>query len=82
MYTIKRVLELISEGKTLHEISKSLDMEYDALIAMLEHLVEMGYLSHGTQESQGRCRTCPLNKVCASRNYRIYFLTEKGKKLI
>jgi predicted transcriptional regulator len=82
MCTIKRVLEMLSEGRTLWEISRELDMEYSALTAMLEHMVKMGYLSHGTKKEKDFCRTCPLNSLCAQKNYRIYYITEKGRKLI
>ncbi|NPA74890.1 MAG: hypothetical protein GXO25_02265 [Euryarchaeota archaeon] len=57
-------------------------MEYGALIAMLEHLVRMGYLTHGTNTQLGACKTCPLNKICSKRNYKVYFLTDRGRKLI
>ena len=79
---IKKVLRGICEGKTLAEISEEMDMEYSALIAMLEHMVKMGYLVRGKKENNEICSTCPLQKVCSERSYTVYFLTEKGKKLV
>ncbi len=78
---IKGVLREICKGKTLAEIAEDLGMEYTALIAMLEHLVKMGYLEKGKKENTGLCASCPLQKVCSKRNYTVYFLTDKGKKL-
>ena len=78
---IKRVLRGICKGKTLAEISNEMGMEYSALISMLEHLVKMGYLTKGKKENNTMCASCPLQKVCAQRNYTVYFLTDKGKKL-
>ena len=79
---IKRALREICEGKTIAEIAEDLGMEYSALIAMLEHLVKMGYLIKGKKENTGPCASCPLQNVCSRRNYTVYFLTDKGKKLV
>ncbi len=78
---IKKVLKMLCEGKTLAEISELMGMEYSALIGMLEHMVKMGYLVRGKKQDMGKCSSCPLRKVCSQRNYVVYYLTEKGKKL-
>ncbi len=78
---IKKVLERICAGWTLAEISQNLNMEYSALISMLEHLVKLGYLTKGTKTDTGTCKTCPLREHCSERNYTIYFLTDKGRKI-
>ncbi len=69
------------EGKTIAEIAEELKMEPSALIAMMENMVRMGYLTHGERENRGVCSTCPLNKICSKRNYRVFFLTEKGRRV-
>ncbi len=58
-----------------------LNMEYSALIAMMENMVRMGYLTHGEKKDVGACKTCPLNEICSKRNYKVFFLTDKGRKL-
>ena len=81
---IKDVLRRIYAGETLAEIAEALQMEPEALMGMVEHLVKMGYLEErkrSPEESAG-CRTCPLYKVCSQKELKIYYLTDKGKRLI
>ncbi len=79
---IKKVLSMIDKGYTLFEISQTLEIEYSALIAMCEHMRKMGYLEEVKTQPGNLCNTCPLQKICAKRNYRIFALADKGKKLI
>jgi len=81
---IKEVLRKIGEGKTLAEISKEMNMEYSALLGLVEHLVKMGYLE--TRDRQGEeikvCKSCPLFEICSKEGAKIYYLTEKGKRVV
>ncbi len=81
---IKEVLQRIYNGETLAEIAESLKMEVGALMGMVEHLVKMGYLEERkrTPEESIGCRTCPLYRVCSKKELRVYYLTDKGRKLI
>ena len=81
---IKDVLRGISEGKTLAQIAEEMNMEYSALMGMIEHLIKMGYIIAVDRKPQelSACKTCPLYKVCSKNGPKIYYLTEKGKKAI
>ncbi len=79
---IKEILRKIEEGKTLAEISEEMNMEYSALIGLVEHLVKMGYLTtrdRGKEEIR-TCKSCPLFEICSKKGPKVYYLTEKGKK--
>ncbi|AGB04496.1 FeoC like transcriptional regulator [Aciduliprofundum sp. MAR08-339] len=81
---IKEVLRGIDSGKTLAEIAEELNMEYSALLGMVEHLEKMGYL-HSSERSGDMllmCKTCALYRVCSKHGPKIYYLTEKGKRAI
>ncbi len=79
---IKEVLRKIGEGKTLAEISKEMDMEYSALMGLVEHLVKMGYLTTRDRgdEEIGICKSCPLFEICSKKGPKVYYLTEKGER--
>ncbi len=81
---IKDVLRGISQGKTLAQIAEELNMEYSALMGMIEHLIKMGYIIAVDRKPQeiSACKTCPLYKVCSKNGPKIYYLTEKGKRAI
>lgn len=84
MISIKEVLLKISEGKTIAAIAKELDMREATLRAMIEFMVERGYLKEF--ESGGGCAGCPINRKCKEHalkgNLKIYALTGKGKEYI
>ncbi len=81
---MKDVLRGIAQGKTLSEIAEELNMEYSALLGLVEHLVKMGYLK--TAERGGSelaiCKTCALYKICSKKGPKLYYLTEKGRRAI
>ena len=61
---IKEILRKIQAGKTLAEISEEMSMEYSALLALLEHLVKIGYLEtrERVDDEVEACKTCPLSR--------------------
>jgi len=79
---IKEVLRKIQEGKTLAEISQEMNMEYSALMGLVEHLIKMGYLEAIDRKNEDIlvCKACPLFDVCSKKGLKIYYLTEKGKR--
>ncbi|EDY35101.1 hypothetical protein ABOONEI_2643 [Aciduliprofundum boonei T469] len=81
---IKDVLRGIYQGKSIAQIAEELNMEYSALMSMIEHLIKMGYILAADRKPQelGPCKTCPLYKVCSQNGPKIYYLTEKGKRAI
>ncbi len=81
---MKDVLLKIAQGKTIAEIANELNMDYSAVLGIIEHLVKLGYLEERkrTQEEAKICRSCPLFKVCSKRELRFFYLTEKGKRAL
>lgn len=81
---IKKVLTLLSEGKTIYEISQIMDMDYSAVMGLLEHLVKLGYLEERKRDENetSLCRSCPLYKICSKKSLKIYYLTERGRKIV
>ncbi len=81
---IKDVLKGISQGKTLAEIAEELNMEYSALMGMIEQLIKMGYIIAVDRNPKelAFCKTCALYKVCSKKGPKIYYLTDKGKRAI
>ncbi len=81
---IKKLLRLINEGKTIYEIARILNMDYSAVDGMIKHLLKLGYLEERKRESKEMlfCSKCPLRKFCADKGFRVYYLTEKGKKIV
>ncbi len=81
---IKRLLRLIYEGKTIYEIAKILKMDYSAVDGMIKHLVKLGYLEERKRDGKelSFCSKCPLRKFCAERGFNVYYLTEKGKRVL
>ena len=81
---MKNVLKRIGEGKTIVEIAEELNMEYSAVMGIIEHLVKLGYLKERKRDEEERkfCRSCPLFQVCSKKELKIYYLTEKGRRLV
>lgn len=81
---IKKLLELIKEGKTIYEISQVLDMDYSAVVGMIEHLVKLGYLKEEKRNNVElkMCSKCPLRNFCSKRGFKSYYLTEKGRRVL
>ena len=81
---IKKILNLVAQGRTIYEISQIMDMEYSAVMGMLEHLVKMGYLEERkrNEKEMSFCASCKMYKKCSKKELKIYYLTERGKKLI
>jgi len=81
---IRKLLELIKEGKTIYEISEILDMDYSAVSGMIEHLVKLGYLKEEKRKDVElkMCSKCPLHNFCFKKGFKRYYLSEKGQKVI
>ena len=81
---IRKVLELINDGKTIYEISVVLDMDYSAVVGMIEHLIKLGYLEEEKRNNLEikMCSNCPLREFCSKKGFKRYYLTEKGHKVI
>ncbi len=81
---MKKIIKRIWEGRTIAQISEELNMEYSAVMGIIEHLVKLGYLEERKRNDEEAkiCRSCPLFRVCSKRELKIYYLTEKGRKLL
>ena len=81
---LKEILLMISQGKTLAEIEREMNVEHSALLGMLETLVRMGYLEvrERNAEEMDVCSSCPLREVCGRNGPKIYLLTERGRRAI
>lgn len=79
---MKNILKRIGEGKTIVEIAKELNMEYSTVMGIIEHLVKLGYLEERKGNERKFCRSCPLFKLCSKKEFKIYYLTEKGRRLV
>ena len=85
MVSIKEILSKVSEGKTIETASKELDMRESTLRAMLEFMVEKGYLEEF--QGGGGCAGCSLKKKCSlpapgERRLKMYVLTKQGREYI
>jgi aldehyde:ferredoxin oxidoreductase len=79
MALIKEVLLKVGKGKTVDVISGELDIRESTLRAMLEFIVDEGYLEE--IDGENNCVSCPM-KCRASTNIKMYMLTNKGKEYI
>ena len=81
---IRKLLEMIKEGKTIYEISRILDMDYSAVVGMIEHLVKLGYLKEEERDKIEikMCSKCPLRNFCSKKGFKKYYLTERGYRVI
>jgi len=77
---IKRILSEIGKGKTIDELAEYLDMSKPMLLAMIEFMIDEGYL----EKINMQCSTCPLSSKCSVKNERVkmYTLTQKGKEFL
>ena len=80
MALVKEVLLKISEGKTIADISKELDVREATLRAMVEFMVDKGYLEE--IEYGAGCAGCHLNGKCSTpssgeRKMKMYALTKE-----
>jgi len=85
MASIKEVLSKVREGKTVETASKELGMRESTLRAMIDFMVEKGYLEEF--EGGGGCAGCALKGRCnvpppGERKVKMYALTKKGREYI
>ena len=85
MVSIKEVLSKVREGKTVEAISEALDVGESTLRAMIDFMVEKGYLEEF--EGGGGCAGCSLKRKCnlpppGERRLKMYALTKQGRGYI
>ena len=85
MVSIKEVLLKVSECRTLSALSKELDMWEATLRAILEFMVEKGYLEEF--EGGAGCAGCSLKRNCnlmppGEQRLKMYALTKEGREYI
>ena len=81
---IKEVLSGIRDGSTIDTLARELDMNRFTLLAMVEFLVDTGYLE--IVEMRSTCSgcfgsNCSLENACNS-ELKVYALTSKGERFI
>jgi len=89
MVSIKEVLSKVREGKTVEAISEALDVRESTLRAMIDFMVEKGYLEEfqGGGWGGGGCAGCSLKEKCnlpppGERRLKMYVLTKEGREYI
>jgi len=85
MASIKEVLSKVREGKTVETASKELRVRESTLRAMIDFMVEKGYLEE--LDGGGGCARCSLEGKCSlpplgERRLKMYALTRKGEEYI
>ena len=85
MASTKEILSKVSEGKTIETTSKELNMRESTLQAMIDFMVEKGYL--GEFEGGAGCAGCSLKGRCSvpapgERGLKMYVLTKEGSEYI
>ena len=85
MVSTKEVLSKVGEGRTVAAISKQLDMREATLRAMLEFMVEKGYLEE--IHCGSGCEGCSMSRKCSipapgERGVKMYALTNRGVEYI
>lgn len=85
MVSIKEVLSKVSEGKTVKAASKELNVRESTLRAMIDFMVEKGYL--GEFEGGAGCAGCSLRGKCkkpssGEQRFKMYVLTGQGREHI
>ena len=85
MVSIKEVLSKVREGKTVETASKELDVRESTLRAMIDFMVEKGYLEEFG--SGAGCEGCPMSRKCnapvpGDRKVKMYALTKQGREYI
>ena len=83
MASIKEVLSKVREGKTVETVSKELGVRESTLRAMIDFMVEKGYLEEF--EGGAGCAGCSLKGKCnvpplGERKVKMYALTKEGKE--
>lgn len=80
---LKQILEELSRGSSFSrtELARSIGVSEGLLAQMLHDLTQKGYLEPvSTACATSGCPTCPLARMCATRQpATIWLLTEKGK---
>ena len=84
MVSIKEVLLKVREGATVDALSKELGMRESTLRAMIDFMLERGYLE---VIQGGSCAECSLRKKCnvpppEERKAKMYVLTKEGREYI
>ncbi len=85
MVSIKEVLAKVSAGKTVEDASKELNMREPTLRAMIDFMVEKGYL--GEFEGGAGCAGCSLRGKCkvplpGEQRFKMYVLTGQGREYL
>jgi hypothetical protein len=79
----KEILSRIREGNTIDNLAEELDMNKSTLLAMIEFMIDEGYLEKISRHGRS---TCPLSSKCSAKfddsTARMYVLTLKGEKFI
>ena len=85
MVSIKEILSKVSEGRTVEAISEALDVRESTLRAMIDFMVEKGYLEEF--QGGGGCAGCSLKRKCSvlapgEQRLKMYVLTKEGREYI
>jgi len=80
MNKMRKVLSIISEGKTLDALSRELGLRISTVRAMIDLMVHQGYLEEVRCESD--CGICPINCDSMVSKIKMYRLTGKGMECI
>ncbi len=85
MASIREILSKVREGKTVEALSKELDVRESTLRAMIDFVVEKGYLEEF--EVGSGCVGCSQKRKCSvpasgERKMKMYALTKEGREYI
>ena len=85
MASIKKVLSGLSKGKTLAAVSKELDVRESTLRAMVDFMLDKGYLEE--IHAGSGCMGCFMGRKCSvpasgERRVKMYMLTKEGLQYI
>ncbi|MCK4433133.1 MAG: hypothetical protein KAV48_04290 [Methanomicrobia archaeon] len=80
MTKMKKILSEIGKGKTIDELAGYLDMNRSMLLAMMDFMVDEGYL----EKISIQCSACYLSSKCSTKNesIKMYALTRRGKEFL
>ena len=78
MALIKEALLKVGNGESLEAISRELGVREATFRAMVEFMVEKGYLEEISGESN--CMSCPIKCGAPPMNIKMYMLTKKGEE--
>jgi hypothetical protein len=79
-----RLLRIIDSGSvhSLQQLAQQLDVSEPLLQAMIDQLVQMGYLRPLEADCLGACNGCPESSICRiAGSGRVWALTEAGERI-